>query len=114
MRTSAAFLAGLVLGAAGAWLVATHGLLPVAVAPTASPSAAPPPSSPAGAPAGLPSATFPAAPSPSGPELGTTGAASPEPAGDAASWTASPEPEAPLGTRASSIPGDSTDGLLTP
>jgi murein DD-endopeptidase MepM/ murein hydrolase activator NlpD len=114
VRTSAAFLAGLVLGAAGAWLVATHGLLPVAVAPTASPSAAPPPSSPAGAPAGLPSATFPAAPSPSGPELGTTGAASPEPAADAASWTASPEPEAPLGTRASSIPGDSTDSLLTP
>ena len=108
MRTSAAFLAGLVLGAAGAWFVVTRGLLPVAVAPATLPSAAPP-----SAPAAPPS-VFPGAPSPSAPALGTTDGASSEPASPASAWTASPEAETPLGTPASSIPGDSTDGLLTP
>src|SRR5258705_232865 len=36
------------------------------------------------------------------------------PGGGASAWTTSPEPEAPLGTSASSVPGDSTDGQLTP
>ena len=122
MRTSAAFLAGLVLGAAGAWFVATR-LPSVAVAPAAGPAATLA-SAPSGAPASTPSPPasidttpglgFPAAPSPSGPELGSTEAGPSSPAAGATPWTASPEPEAPLGVRASSIPGDSTDGLLTP
>jgi len=113
VRTGAAFLAGLVLGAAGAWVVATRGRPPVAGAPAAGPSAAPSPAA-AGASARLPEATFPAAPSPSGPELGTTAAAPSEPASAASAWTASPEADAPLGTAASTVPGDSTDALLTP
>ena len=78
MKARAAFLAGLVLGAAGAWFVATRGLGPAARAPVTGPSAAPPSASAGGV------------------------------------WTAPPEAETPLGTPASSIPGDSTDGQLTP
>jgi murein DD-endopeptidase MepM/ murein hydrolase activator NlpD len=106
VKTSAAFLAGLVLGAAGAWLWTSRGTAPPA-APAGVATVAP------GNASGSPGVVFPAAPSPSGPELGTA-AASPEPAPAATAWTTSPEPEAPLGTRASSVPGDSTDGLLTP
>jgi murein DD-endopeptidase MepM/ murein hydrolase activator NlpD len=117
VKTSAAFLAGLVLGAAGAWLVATR-LQPVAVTPSTAASTAP--TSPASSmPAGTagrvtpsPGMEFPVTP-PSGPALGTSGAPS-EPSIAPGAWATSPEPEAPLGTRASSIPGDSTDGLLTP
>ena len=117
MRTSAAFLAGLVLGAAGAWLVAPRAREPVAVTPsTAAPAAPASPSLPAGAAGSVtpsPGMEFPVAPAPSGPELGTSGAPS-EPSITPGVWGTSPEPEAPLGTRASSIPGDSSDGLLTP
>ena len=119
MKTSVAFLAGLVLGAAGAWFVATRGLSSVAVAPAAGPSAtlaSAPPGAPDSTPSinATPGLAFPAAPSPSGPELGSTAAGPSEPAAGATPWTTPPEPEAPLGVRASSIPGDSTDGMLTP
>ena len=105
MRTGAAFLAGLVLGAAGAWLVATRPPSPVVVPPGA-PSLAPASATPA--------VTFPTPPSPSGPALGGEPEAAPEPSSEAGPWKAAPEAETPLGTPASSIPGDSTDGLLTP
>ncbi|HEY8150562.1 MAG TPA: M23 family metallopeptidase [Vicinamibacteria bacterium] len=108
MRTTAAFLAGLLLGAAGAWLVATRGGLPVAVAPAVSPS-----TPPASAPAAPPTPLFPALPSPAGPELAAAG--SPEPALSPGPWVATPPPEMPLGTHAPSpVPGDSTDAMLTP
>ena len=111
MKTGVAFLAGLALGAAGAWVLVTRGLVPASVAPAPapilSPSTAPLPiTSP------QPGMEFPAAPSPSTPDLGTTGTAAVETG--ASPWVASPEPEPPLGTSASSVPGDSTDGLLTP
>jgi peptidoglycan LD-endopeptidase LytH len=119
VKTSAAFVAGLVLGAAGAWLVATRAPEPVAVTPSTATSAAPTspaaPSVPAATDGSLtpsPGVAFPVAP-PSGPALGTSGVPS-EPSTVPGVWAMSPEPEAPLGTRASSIPGDSTDGLLTP
>ena len=106
MRTRAAFLAGLVLGAAGAWLVTTRGRLPFAVAPPVGSSSAA-----SSAPTGAASA----APSPAGPELGTAGATPSPPAVASGAWTATAEPETPLGTHApSSVPGDSTDGMLTP
>lgn len=122
MRTGAAFLAGLLLGAAGAWMVATRLRAPSLVAPAASPSAASGEvgiatnTSPAPAPFGgsvSPEGTFPGAPSPSA-DLGIAGppSAAPVPAGP---WAISPEPESPLGGHAPSpIPGDSTDALLTP
>ena len=107
MKTGAAFLAGLVLGAAGAWWMATREPRqpPAAVAPAAAPS---PSLGPASA---MPPVTFPTPPQPTGPALGET-----EPPAEPTSgpWTSPPETETPLGTRASSIPGDSTDGLLTP
>jgi murein DD-endopeptidase MepM/ murein hydrolase activator NlpD len=112
VKTGVAFLAGLVLGGAGAWFVATRGPGPAAVSPVTGPSAAPPSAS-ASAPAAVPSA-FPTAPPASGPELGTTGTGPSEPVSPGGAWTASPEAETPLGTPASSIPGDSTDGQLTP
>jgi peptidoglycan LD-endopeptidase LytH len=121
VKTGSAFLAGLVLGAAGAWLVVTGGHLPVAVAPAVPPSVTV--ASPAGAaaslapparPAGSPEASFPGAPSPSV-DLGLPGAfpsAAPVAPG---AWAPTPEPEGLLGTHAPSpVPGDSTDGLLTP
>jgi peptidoglycan LD-endopeptidase LytH len=117
LRTGAAFVAGLVLGAAGAWLVATRVPRPVVATPTAGVSTAPTapatPSLPADTGGSVTPPPFPTAPAPSGPELGTSGAPS-EPSLAPGAWAPSPEPEAPLGTRASSIPGDSTDGLLTP
>jgi murein DD-endopeptidase MepM/ murein hydrolase activator NlpD len=120
LRTGAAFVAGLVLGAAGAWLVATRARLPVVATPTAGASMAPaapattsPPADTARGLTPSPGLAFPTAPAPAGPELGTSGAPSEPPLAPGA-WATSPEPEAPLGTRASSIPGDSTDGLLTP
>jgi peptidoglycan LD-endopeptidase LytH len=109
VKTGAAFLAGLVLGAAGAWWMATRPPLPPppAVGPAAVPSPSLAPASTA------PADTFPTPPSPSGPALGeTVPSAEPAPAGGP--WTAPPGTETPLGTPASSIPGDSTDGLLTP
>lgn len=105
MKTGAAFLAGLLLGAAGAWMVMTRLPVPALVAPAASP-----PPSPASM---APEVTFPPAPSPS-PDLGIVGAppSGPVPAGP---WEISPEPESPLGGPAPSpIPGDSTDAHLTP
>jgi murein DD-endopeptidase MepM/ murein hydrolase activator NlpD len=116
VRAGAAFLAGVLLGAAGAYVLLTPRPGPVAVAPPTSTPSPPPGASPSPSPAiaaGSPQATFPGAPSPGGPALGA-----PEP-GAAASvwpspWTQTPEPEAPLGTRASSVPGDSTDAMLTP
>jgi murein DD-endopeptidase MepM/ murein hydrolase activator NlpD len=118
LRTGAAFVAGLVLGAAGAWRVATRVRLPFAVTPTAGASLAPtapaasPPALTAGGTTPSPGLAFPTAPAPSGPPLGTS-AVSSEPPLPPGTWAIRPEPEAPLGTRASSIPGDSTDGLLT-
>jgi len=113
VKTGVTFLAGLVLGAAGAWLVVTRGLVPSTVSPAPSPLPAPSAALPPGTSAS-PGMEFPSAPSPSGPDLGTDATASPEASGGAAAWTTSPEPEAPLGTSASSVPGDSTDGQLTP
>jgi peptidoglycan LD-endopeptidase LytH len=120
LRTGATFVAGLVLGAAGAWLVATRVRLPVVLTPTAgaplaatAPAAASPYAMTAGGPTPSPGLAFPTAPAPSGPPLGTSGVPF-EPSLAPGSWAISPEPEAPLGTRASSIPGDSTDGRLTP
>jgi hypothetical protein len=108
VRATGAFVAGLLLGAAGAWLVATRGGVPVAVTPAVGPSQIP-----ASAPGAAPTLTFPTPPSPAGPELG--GAGSPEPEVSAGSWTATPPPEMPLGTHAPSpVPGDSTDAMLTP
>ena len=108
MRTTGAFLAGLLLGAAGAWMVTTHGRVPLAVAPAVSASA-----TPASAPAAAPTPLFPAPPSPEGAELGTPGG--PEPDVSPGSWTATAPPEMPLGTHAPSpVPGDSTDAMLTP
>jgi murein DD-endopeptidase MepM/ murein hydrolase activator NlpD len=48
------------------------------------------------------------------PALGGEPEAAPEASSEAGPWKAAPEAETPLGTPASSIPGDSTDGLLTP
>jgi len=108
VRTTGAFLAGLVLGAAGAWMVTTRGRAPVAVTPAVGAS-----TMPASAPAAAPTPTFPTPPSPAGPELGAAGG--PEPEVSPGSWTATPPPEMPLGTHApSSVPGDSTDAMLTP
>jgi len=119
VRTTAAFLAGLVLGAAGAWLVAMRAREPVALTPATAASAAPKsPAAPSvppatdGSVAPAPGMAFPVAP-PSGPALGTSELPS-EPSIAPSVWAMSPEPQAPLGTRASSIPGDSSDGLLTP
>jgi murein DD-endopeptidase MepM/ murein hydrolase activator NlpD len=59
----------------------------------------------------MPAVTFPTPPPPTGPALGEKEPpAEPTPG----PWTAPPGTETPLGTPASSIPGDSTDGLLTP
>ena len=124
MRTSAAFLAGAVLGAAGAWLVATRGRPPVAVAPTTPsvapafvPAAVPPPRSapPPGSPEmSLPAATFPGAPSPAAPVLGVPASGPAVPVVPSL-WAPTPEPDAPLGTRGPSpVPGDSTDALVAP
>jgi len=108
VRTTGAFLAGLVLGAAGAWMVTTRGRAPVAVTPVVGAS-----TMPASAPAGAPMPTFPTPPSPAGAELGAAG--SPEPEVSAGPWNATPPPEMPLGTHAPSpVPGDSTDAMLTP
>ncbi len=93
-----AFLAGLILGAAGAWLVATRGLLPLTARPASS------------TPAQSPSPPAASAPAPSVAEAGP--AAAPSAPGD---WAPIPEPESPLGTLAPSpVPGDSTDALLDP
>jgi murein DD-endopeptidase MepM/ murein hydrolase activator NlpD len=107
VKTGAAFLAGLLLGAAGSWMIATRLRVasgPPAPGPLTSPAAAsaPPPAE----------GTFPAAPSPSA-DLGVPDA---EPSlAPAGPWALSPEPESPLGAHAPSpIPGDSTDALLTP
>jgi hypothetical protein len=119
VKTGAAFLAGLVLGAAGAWMVATRVRERMAVTPSTAASRAPTPSAvpsvptdSAGSVAPSSDTMFPVAP-PSGSELGTSGGPS-VPSTAPGAWAMSPEPEAPLGTRASSVPGDSTDGLLTP
>jgi murein DD-endopeptidase MepM/ murein hydrolase activator NlpD len=122
VRTGAAFLAGVVLGAAGAWLVVTRGRVVVApaTAPSApgTPAAAAPSSAPAGSPAvtaGPPEAAFPGAPSPDVPALGVPEIAISVPPAAPSPWAPTPEPEAPLGTRSPSpVPGDSTDALLTP
>jgi murein DD-endopeptidase MepM/ murein hydrolase activator NlpD len=101
VKTGAVFLAGLILGAAGAWMVATRLRAPAVVAPAAAPSVAP-------------QGTFPIPPSPS-PDLGTPGAAPSSVSVPAGPWAISPEPESPLGGHAPSpVPGDSTDALLTP
>jgi murein DD-endopeptidase MepM/ murein hydrolase activator NlpD len=123
VKTGAAFLAGLLLGAAGAWMVATRLRAPAMVAPAASPSSAAgevgiASTTPSPAPAPLaeavsPEGTFPGAPSPSA-DLGIAGptSAAPVPAGP---WAISPQPESPLGGPAPSpLPGDSTDAHLTP
>lgn len=139
MRTGVAFLAGIVLGAAGAYVVAVHGRVPVAVAPATSPSSALPaggpvapvvgttasaagPAAPAAAPSGSPASTvgapkstFPGAPSPVGPALGAREPGAVVPPVAPSPWALTPEPEAPLGTHAPSpVPGDSTDAMLTP
>jgi peptidoglycan LD-endopeptidase LytH len=121
VKTSVAFLAGLALGAAGVWLLATRGHLPVASAPTMPPSVTLVPTAGIAAslapPSGIgsPPATFPGAPSPSAPDLGVPEAVRPGPLLAPSPWAATPEPESPLGTHApSSVPGDSTDALLTP
>jgi murein DD-endopeptidase MepM/ murein hydrolase activator NlpD len=107
VRTFAAFLIGLLLGAAGAWMMMTRARVPAAaVAPLASPPATSAPPAPQG--------TFPATPSPSAdlgvPEVAPS--AGPVPVGP---WAISPEPESPLGTHAPPpVPGDSTDGLPAP
>jgi murein DD-endopeptidase MepM/ murein hydrolase activator NlpD len=108
VRTGAAFLAGLALGAAGAWMVATRGGVPArpAVPPVASPAAA--------AAASTPPGTFPPAPSPSA-NLGLPEVAPSEGPVPAGPWAIPADEAFPLGTRAPSpVPGDSTDGLLTP
>ena len=110
MKTGAAFLVGLLLGAAGAWVGATRWRVPSgppAPAVLASPvvgSASP----------STPAETFPAQPPPSAGLGIPSEASSPGAAVPAGPWTISPEPESPLGTHAPSpLPGDSTDGLLT-
>jgi peptidoglycan LD-endopeptidase LytH len=119
VKTGAAFLAGIALGAAGAWQVAKRAREPVVVTPSTAASVAPAfpaaPSVPADSGGHVPPSpgmAFPVEP-PSGPALGTTGLPS-EPSIAPGVWAMSPAPEAPLGTRASSIPGDSSDALLTP
>jgi peptidoglycan LD-endopeptidase LytH len=122
VKTGMVFLAGLLLGAAGAWMVAPRLRGPVPTAPVALPSGAPgeagvpasalPSPSPFGASA-APEGAFPGAPSPSV-DLGVFGppSAAPVPAGP---WAIPPEPGSPLGGHAPSpIPGDSTDAHLTP
>jgi len=104
VKTGAAFLAGIVLGAAGAWRLASHAPPPAAVAPAPTLASA----------SATPAVTFPAPPSPSGSALGAEAEPSSEPASGGGPWPSPPETETPLGTPASSIPGDSTDGLLTP
>ena len=109
MKTGAAFLGGLLLGAAGAWVVARGWPSKPAVAPAAAPSASP---SAAVAPAVNATPTPEASPEP--PLLGAPGAGTATPA-SSTPWAAPPEPEAPLGTALSSpVPGDSTDALMTP
>jgi murein DD-endopeptidase MepM/ murein hydrolase activator NlpD len=117
VRAGTAFLTGLVVGAAGAWLVVTR---VVAIAPPPAPMATAamplrPSPSPAMGPAG-PTATF---PGPSLPPVAPLGVpeAPPSPPASALAPTAwpAPEPEALLGTRTPPpVLGDSTDAHLTP
>ena len=118
MRAGTAFLCGLVVGAAGAWLVVTRVMaVTPPPAPTTATAAMPlrPSPSPAGGPAG-PTATFP------GPSLSPVAPlgvpeALPSPPASALAPTAWPaaEPEALLGTRTPPPAlGDSTDAHLTP
>lgn len=117
MRTSAAFLAGVVIGAGAAWLVATRARLPVAVAPTIVPAASASPPAPLASPGtGVsPETTFPGEPPPVTPPLGVPEAPPAAPPAAPSLWAApTSEPETPLGTHAPSpVPGDSTDALLT-
>jgi peptidoglycan LD-endopeptidase LytH len=110
VRTVPAFVAGLVLGAAGAGLVAVRFRHVLPESPPAPQSAAP-----ASLPtASSPLATFPAAPSPSGPALGAPEAGPSTPPAEASPWVPSAEAEALLGTHAPSpVPGDSTDALMS-
>jgi murein DD-endopeptidase MepM/ murein hydrolase activator NlpD len=122
VRAGAAFVAGLVVGAAGAGVVATRvrrpAPPPVAALPTpAIPVSASP--SPATPPAPLDRPPSPEGvlgePSPAAPPLGVLDPRPATPAVTPNPWAPTPEPEAPLGARAPSpVPGDSTDALLTP
>jgi murein DD-endopeptidase MepM/ murein hydrolase activator NlpD len=123
VRAGTAFLAGLVLGAAGAWLVTTRvaPLSPnatpasMAAAPGAAPSPSPSTPAPAAGPLG-PTATFPGPSTLPAAPLGVPEApASTPPSAPAPTGWRMPEPEVPLGTRTPPpVLGDSTDGQLTP
>jgi murein DD-endopeptidase MepM/ murein hydrolase activator NlpD len=119
VRAGTAFLAGLVLGAAGAWVViARVGVVSPSAAPTTMPPAIPTSPSPSAA-ANVVTGPEPTFPAPSTAPLAPLGLpeALPSPPAAAPTPTAwqAPEAEAPLGTRTPPpVLGDSTDAHLTP